>query len=263
MYCDLHTHSKYSDGRNPLRDNVRAAEASGLDLVAATDHCYQESPTDDIRWISDMINEVRALDEQHSVRLLAGVEAAILDCNGRVSIEPETTEQLDLVLVDLGGRTKGVAKEAPASKSLLVKNVVNAVIHACRNPVVDVIAHPFNIARITDGSLYLTDIPESAYAEIAAAFAECDVCFDVMNLLCYWFPDTPISRLTDDYVRIVSIFSAHNVRFTVGSDAHSAGAIGQTRWSERVLKLANVPDRQVFGRSSGPFRFRNGFTVTV
>lgn len=208
-----------------------------------------------------MINEVRTLDAQHSVRLLAGVEATILDSEGRVSIEPDTAQRLDLVLADLGNRTMGVAKDAPDSKTQLIDNIVSAVIGAIRNPVVDVIAHPFNIGRITEGRVYLTDIPDDVYQEVARSFSAHNVCFDVMNLMCHWFPDTPIERLTHDYAKLLSIFADQHVKFMLSSDAHAAGAIGQKRWAERVLQLANVPGNQVLGLRDGPFRFRNGLTL--
>ena len=65
MNYDLHTHTKYSDGRSPVIDNVRVAEATGLSVVAITDHLWDSKEAD---WVDRMVSEVRNIESKVKVR---------------------------------------------------------------------------------------------------------------------------------------------------------------------------------------------------
>ena len=231
---DAHTHTTFSDGRNTVMENARAAEAAGLEAVVIADHIWGE-----IDWLERMLAEVAAADAACKVKVLAGAEGTILNPEGEISVPEAVAQQLDLVLVDFGGRTRGIGAEPPASARRLMDNVVAAVVNACRNPLVDGIAHPLNLGRFT-AVLSPVDFGARPLIKMATTFAETRTAFEIMNQLPWWFPDHSIERITNEYADVLRVFRDYGVGFLLGSDAHSCGAVGNFRWCTRVMALAGI-----------------------
>ena len=51
-------------------------------------------------------------------------------------------------------------------------------------------------------------------------------------------------------MEIVKFFAERGVKFTIGSDAHGIGGIGNLGWSRYVLEAANVPSVQLVNPDS-------------
>jgi putative hydrolase len=232
--CDSHTHTTFSDGRNSVIENARAAEACGLEAVVIADHVHGP-----IGWLDAMLAEVEAADEACRVKVLAGAEGVILNPDGEVSVTADVADRLDFVLADFGGLTQGIATGPPASAKRLTDNVVAAVVNACSNPVVDAIAHPLNLGRFP-AVLSPVDFGARALIKMATAFAETHTAFEIMNQLPWWFPDHSIDRITTEYADVLRVFKDYGVGFVLGSDAHSCGAVGNFRWCHRVMDRAGI-----------------------
>ncbi len=240
MRFDLHTHSTYSDGRNPLADNVRAAVACGLDVYAITDHW--PSPGLSGGRFEAYLAEIAQHAAQLPIPILAGVEAPIMDLNGTVLLPERARERLDVVIAELHwGRGAG-----PELARLSGGRAINALremyVAAAANPDVDIIAHPFNTGRSLD--IGLQELPESVLREIAGAFVQGEKAFDLINSMWWWFPQVPVDRFTEQYARIVRIFAEEGVKFAPSSDAHACGAVGNLTWAMRVLKESSA-ERQI------------------
>ncbi|MFQ6133651.1 MAG: PHP domain-containing protein [Armatimonadota bacterium] len=236
---DAHTHTNFSDGRNTVAENVRAAEACGLDCVAITDHFPEEGD-----WFPRMVAAVRLADEKSSISVLTGIEATILNVDGDISLPEDCAAELDLVLVDIGGRTQGLAVGAPSTRARTVDNLVSCLENVCHNPLVHVIAHPFSVGRLPQ-SLYLTDLPRSSLLRVADAMRETGTAFEIMNQMYWWFPEVPVTKVTRDYAGLVALIAAEGVKFVLGSDAHSCCGVGNLDWAVQVLRMAEVPGGQV------------------
>jgi histidinol phosphatase-like PHP family hydrolase len=188
-----------------------------------------------------MLRDVEAADEACAVKVLAGAEGVILNPTGEVSITEDVAERLDFVLVDLGARTEGIGRNSPASQARLLANVLSAVIGACRNPLVDAIAHPLNLGRFA-GVLSPADFYASALIDLATVFAETDTAFEIMNQLPWWFPEHSVARITAEYADVLHLFARFGVRFVLGSDTHSCCGVGNLRWCERVMQAAGLTE---------------------
>jgi histidinol phosphatase-like PHP family hydrolase len=234
---DAHTHTTFSDGRNSVMENARAAEAAGLETVVITDHIH--GPVD---WLDRMLEEVERADAACDVKVLSGAEGTILNTAGEVSVTEDIAEKLDLVLVDFSARTEGIGAGPPASAQRLIANVVSAVTNACQNPLVDAIAHPLNLGRF-DAVLSPVDFGATPLIEMATVFAKTGTAFEIMNQMPWWFPDHSVARITGEYADLLHLFTQYGVGFVLGSDAHSAGAVGNLRWCRRVMEAAGI-DRQ-------------------
>lgn len=233
---DAHTHTSASDGRNSAEENVRAAEAVGLRCMALTDHLWPETSHEDLaQWAAT----ARALDRQSRVKVVAGVEGVILDTEGTVSVDEHAAQMLDLVLVDMGGRTRGVAVEPPASLRRYEANVLAAVENAASNPVVDVIAHPFNLGRFP-AVLTPEQLPRDGLRRVARVMERNNVAFEIMNQAHWWYPQMTVDEFTREYAGLLRVFSAEGVKFVVGSDTHSCCGVGNLHYCRRLMREADI-----------------------
>jgi putative hydrolase len=90
---DFHVHSTFSDGGSTLAENVRAARERALRTLCLVDHVRR-----DTAWLPEFAAAVTALRDQRGLRILAGVEAKILDTCGRLDLPPGL-DGIDLVLI--------------------------------------------------------------------------------------------------------------------------------------------------------------------
>jgi len=247
MRHDLHTHTPYSDGSHSIPLQVLLARAMELQAIAFTDHYFPERALGESDEILDAYEaEIRACRaECDDILVLTGAEAQVLDSEGSISIPANVAHRLEWVLCDLGGLSEGTLKNTPADKRTYADNVLRAYLKLCDYDFIDGIAHPFNTGK-TDPVLLPADFPEKSLRELAQKMAVTNTVFDVMNLQMFWFQGADIEprELTQQYAELVRLFAGQRVVFQVSSDDHRCG-IGNTRWSEKVLQMAEVPDEQI------------------
>ena len=91
---DYHVHSTFSgDAVSTLAQNVAAARERGLRTVCLAEHVRRETAA-----VPGFLAAVRALPPVPGLRVLAGVEAKILDTRGRLDL-PDLPPGVDLVLI--------------------------------------------------------------------------------------------------------------------------------------------------------------------
>jgi putative hydrolase len=91
---DYHVHSTFSDdAHSTVAENVSAARERGLRTLCLADHVRRDSG-----WVPEFAAAVAASRGQAGPRVLAGVEAKILDSAGRLDLPPRL-DGIDLVLI--------------------------------------------------------------------------------------------------------------------------------------------------------------------
>ena len=240
---DLHTHSTYSDGKGSLHDNIHAAEAMGLSHIALTDHLR----VDKRDWTDEALEELKdEPPEGYKVKILKGAEASLLDSSGKISVDENAAAKLDVLLCDMGWYSLGFSGDVSViPRDQIIERIAQCFINLCRNPLVDVIAHPFNFGRHTKAVVSPAEISDECLVKIADAFVSQDTAFEIMNNAWWWHPLMNPREFTDQYVKIVKLFAQKGVRFTIGSDAHGIGGVGNLSWSKYVLAEAGVPTAQI------------------
>ena len=132
---DLHMHTVWSDGRDPVETMVEACRALRYEYIAITDH----SPTaagarsltvDGVRRQADEIQELRS--RYPDIVILHGCEADILP-DGRLDFPDKVLEGFDIVLASLHERVGH-------SRDELMKRYTLAMKH----PLVTIVTHPTN-----------------------------------------------------------------------------------------------------------------------
>lgn len=239
---DLHTHTKYSDGHLTVRNQIRSAEAMGLDCVAITDHYYEGmGPTDPARF-RQYLEEIEREGNQSPVHVLKGLEVTVVNTKGDLSASPEVMAPLDFVLAELSRTTEGSFLNPPDNKEELIDNVTRCMIEGCRHERVDAFAHPFNVGWFPI-ALRPLDFSEARLREIAHAFRDSGTAFNIITPMVLWFPEMPVPDIAREYTQVVRVFAAEGVRFVMGSDDHWTG-VGNLAWAEMVLEAAEVPQSQ-------------------
>jgi DNA polymerase (family 10) len=132
---DLHMHSVWSDGRDPIETMVRACVALGYEYVAITDHSPGSAAARNLTvdGVKKQADEIAALRQRYpSVQILHGCEVDILE-SGRLDFPDQILQRFDIILASLHER-------AGHSPDQLMKRYLAAMNH----PMVTMITHPTN-----------------------------------------------------------------------------------------------------------------------
>lgn len=235
LTADYHTHTKFSDGKNTVEENVARAEAAGLKELAVTEHGYghwlQGIPR---RRTAEYLRRIAAAREGSPVRVLAGLECDLLGESGKVDLEPSDYENFDIFLMGMhtpvhyerfGDRRFGwwsaprKLLHLPPSRSL-VRYTTRAFVNAVMKNPVDIVTHL--------NYLCYTDVTE---------VAKC--CRDYGT---YLEISSKKGHLTDGELAAAA---ATGVRFVINSDAHSAGRVGDFARAAEQVERAAVPLGQI------------------
>jgi DNA polymerase (family 10) len=132
---DLHMHTSYSDGRDPLRHMVLAARTLGYEYIAITDHSEHAGASrtltlDDLARQGDEIAQLQT--EMPDLTILHGIEVDIMP-DGSLDCPDAVLASLDIVLASLHDSAGHDAKR-------LTRRCLSAMAH----PLVSVITHPSN-----------------------------------------------------------------------------------------------------------------------
>jgi DNA polymerase (family 10) len=158
---DLHMHSSYSDGRNPVAIMVDECHRLGYEYMAITDHSWgaRAARTLAVEQIARQRDELDALREQYpAMRILHGIEVDILP-HGRLDFTDAVLEQFDIVLASLHDHAR------QSGAQLTARSVA-----AIRHPLVNILCHPANrLVGRTSGYAMDFDAIYAAAAETGTA----------------------------------------------------------------------------------------------
>jgi DNA polymerase (family 10) len=132
---DLHMHSMWSDGRDPIEAMVEGCRGLGYEYMAITDHSPHSAAARHLTLdgVKKQAEEIARLREQYpDITILHGCEVDILP-DGRLDFADKVLEQLDIVLASLH-------EGAGHGPEHLMKRYESAMKH----PLVTLITHPTN-----------------------------------------------------------------------------------------------------------------------
>ena len=132
MRGDLHVHTDWSDGRDPMELMVAAAKDRGLEYVAITDHSVGRGIANGltVERLREHMAQIREIEARiGGIRVLRGTEIDIR-ADGTLDYPDEVLEELDWVV--------GSVHSAMSQDSA---QMTERIIAAMRNPYVSVIGH--------------------------------------------------------------------------------------------------------------------------
>lgn len=223
---DSHTHTVASGHAfSTLAENVLAAAARGIKLLAVTDHGPAMPGAPHVWFFMNMRTIPRIM---HGVGVLRGVEANIVNFNGEIDIEHDTGQYLDIVLASLH---EPILK--PATKTLHTDGVIKAMASGH----IDVFAHGGNPAFPIDTE------------EVAKAAAWYNVLVEINNSS--FTTSRPGSK--KNCTALAEAVGRHNGRLTFGSDAHIADRVGGFEECLAFIKAIGFPEKRVISYSGRNF----------
>ncbi len=228
---DYHTHTIYSHGRGTIEENVKAAINVGLKEIAITDHGFWHGSYGVRRMdLPEIKSEIRSLRIKYpQIKIYLGLEANIVDGNGRVDIEDGDDEWLDVLVCGFHKFTRTTSvKEffgfgvpnfvsglTKFSSKQIAKNT-DAYVKAMDRYKIDIISHP-NYGIKTD------------IKEIARAAAHYGVLLE-LNGKKVSMTDNEIETMLNE-----------NATLIIDSDAHSPQRVGYFGVPLSYVDRLNIP----------------------
>jgi len=250
LTADYHTHTVFSHGKGDIIDNATVAKNIGLTQLGISDHGFAH-PAFGLRKhkLPIMREKCDNASKVTGVETLLGIESNIISVDGRADLSEKNYDYFDIFLA---GIHKFVIYDFKSIFSLSIPNlyhnyvaknnipkwVVNdttkAYINLVKKAPIDIITH-LNFCCFADSE------------EVAKACADYGTYLEI---------SAKKEHLTDDeFEKILKT----DVKFVIGSDAHSPNRVGEISLAENLINRINLPlDRimNIDGRLPD-FRFKN------
>ncbi|WAL70702.1 PHP domain-containing protein [Kitasatospora sp. YST-16] len=238
LTADLHTHTDFSDGRDPLEAVLAAAGAAGLRTVVVADHVRADSVH-----LPAYTAAVRAARAAAPLRVVCGVEAKILDTAGRIDLPDDLTGVEHVALADHrfplpdGPAHPEQVRERLATGALTPARARRLLLTATTRAVSRLpagrtahLAHLFSV--LPKCGLAEADLEATELAPLARACRARGVAVELNEK---WRCPSP---------RTAAALAAAGVRLAAGSDAHRAADVGDFDWVGRALPTALAEARR-------------------
>lgn len=217
---DLHMHTNSTPhAYSTLEECIHRAISKKMEVIAITNHgpALPDSP----HWWS-LKNMVVIPEKVENLVILKGVEANILNEEGKIDINNDIYQVLDIILAGFHTVEEyGDAKDA-------MKNT-NALINLMKNQQVDIITHPGNPGFPID------------YEKIVENAKKYNVALELNNSSLY------LSRKgsAPNCEKILSLCKDNGNIISLGSDAHISYNIGNFQYIEELLKKYDFPKSKI------------------
>jgi putative hydrolase len=219
---DYHVHSTFSDDAvSTLAENLRAAQERGLATICLADHVRRDSD-----YLPVFLAAVTSLPPVPGLRVLAGVEAKILDRAGELDLPPGTGG-LDLVLIAdhqfpgpdgpvhpravRDALSYGELRPAVVVESL-VRATAAALAYARQRAARASLAHLFSI--LPKVGLAESDVPDQLLADLAGRASETGALVEVNE------------KWACPSARTLAAFAGAGVPVVASTDSHDSADVG-------------------------------------
>jgi len=254
--ADYHTHTRHSDGKGSIEDNVLAAIKKGLKKIAISDHGFNHIgfglKMKDIEKMRNEIDRLRVL--YPSIEILFGIEANPIGLNGEIDVPDHLIHKFDLISVGFHRAVRPFALRD--AWYLFLKNRLNAIsrndrhelnqmntlalINSMERYPIDIITHPGAKAQIDIRLLAKQAVRRNVALEINPQH---DVYLTkkdktVLNA-------TKHQQLSSKNVEYVKIALEEGASFVINSDAHSPAEVGNFGVALKIAELAEVPYNRI------------------
>jgi putative hydrolase len=225
LVVDTHTHSLSSGhAYSTIQEMALEAKTNGIKMFAVTDHApaMEGAPTWLYFWNLKAVPE-----EMHGVKIVKGVEANIVDFNGKLDLSDIVLANLDFVIASL--------HDVIIEPSTVEDNTA-AFVKALENPFVDAIGHPGN-------PKFQVNIDE-----VVRAAKEFNKLIEINNHSFY-----VRSGCEENCHEFARKCKEKGVRIVCGSDAHVSFGIGKFENVYNLLDEVGMPEELVLNTSLEKF----------
>lgn len=235
LRADYHTHSRYSDGKSSMEDNVLAARAKGIRVLGFSDHAwghafygYKRRDLEKIR------GELELLREKYpDMRLLLGVEANILGPSGDLDV---TEEELKLFDVVLAGYHFGSKPKSLQDLGMHLINYLHRIFGVFRKKAIELNTQALIRAMERYNFLILTHPGDKGPVDIRKVAMAAQRCGKVLEI------NERHHHLTAEQLREIKDLP---LRYVLSSDAHLASHVGVVDQALQRIEDAGIDPAQV------------------
>jgi putative hydrolase len=217
---DVHSHSKWSDGRATMLEMARGAEAMGYSYLGVTDHSPRIKVVNGLdadRLLAQSREMAEVQAQVPAVALLQGIEVDILE-DGSLDLPDMVLELLDVVIASPHVKLR----QEPAA---MTERMLRAVSH----PHVDVIGHP---TGRRPGSR------EGASYDFEAVFKEAARNHVALEIDC----DPARMDLSPEMARLALELGCN---FTLDADAHAPAEFAYVPMGMWMARRAGIPQDRI------------------
>lgn len=232
MKCiaEYHCHTKYSDGKSTMEENVVFARTMGLKKIGISDHGYKHKGFGvKYKDYPMMKAEIEGLREKYpDIKILLGVEANILDDKGNIDVDDYIHNYVDYVIAgyhfgsmppNLRGLANHISNFIKPLKMTQIDYNTKALVNAMKNNNIFILTHP--------GDKGTVEIEEVAkMAEKTKTVLEISAHHDNLSL-------AQLEKI-----------KRFDIKFSVGSDAHHFTHLKMVDEAIKRAEKANIdPER--------------------
>ncbi len=222
LVADLHVHT-ISSGHaySTITEIIDAAGRKGIEMVGITDH----GPSMPGAPHKFHFANLHVIPKKYKgVHVLRGIEANIIDFDGKLDLQDDYLKRLDFVAV-------GFHDHACYGKDSDV--YTDTIIKVIKNPLVDIIVHPGNPHFKIN------------YKEVVKTAKEHNVLLEINNSSLH----RSRKGSYDNCLKIAEEAAKQGIMISVGSDAHWAEDVGRFEHALELVKKAGIKEEQIVNRS--------------
>lgn len=215
---DVHTHTVVSGhAYSTLMENAKAASEKGIKVLGTTEHGCTMPHAPHIWYF----NNYKVLPrEMYGVKMLYGVEANIIDYNGKLDMDDETLGKLDIVIGSIHDEVYNIGN---------IEENTSAFINAIKNGKIDVIGHLGNPRIPVD------------FEAIVKCAKEYNVLIEINNSS---FTTSRIGSL-ENCTKIAELCKEYGNMIIINSDAHFCTKIGEFTEAVNMLESIDFPEDRI------------------
>ena len=220
ILIDAHTHTVASGhAYSSLQEMAQAAADKGLQVLGITEHGPSIVGTCPLVYFKNMFVVPR---QMYGIRILMGCEVNILDTKGRLDLNDEYLDRLDIAIAGIHDKCwKGGTKEENTE----------GVMQVIRNPKIHIISHP------GDGSAKLDFEP------LVLAAKESHTLLEINNHSLAPQRQKPMARANN--LELLRLCKKYEVPTILGSDAHVSFQIADYDRLLPLLAETDFPDEPI------------------
>lgn len=216
LCMDLHTHTMAcGHGYSTLKENIEAAQECGLSYLGLSEH----APAMPGSTHPFFFGNYKCIPREYGdLRLFCGVEANIMDYEGKLDMDEALLKRVDYVIASM---------HVPCVKPGSREENTRASIKAMQNPYVKILGHP-------DDSRYPLN-----YEELVQAAKESGVFLELNNSSLN--PGSARQGGRENAMQLLETCKKYQVPIIMGSDSHICYTIGKFERALEVVETVDFP----------------------
>jgi len=210
---DLHLHTNWTDGEDTVKQMHKEAVSKGCTHILFSEHSRKTSGV----WFNKFANEVKSLNQNKCLGLV-GTEVKVLDLNGNIDLNTNIKKQTDLIMVSVhrfpgeeDGIFSSINKNTYKYKDKAIKIEHDLMESALINKNTDILGHPFGMSIKR-----FKRIPKKS--DFESIIKKCKIANKAFEIN---------SHYHSNHKWLLKMCIKHNVRISLGSNAHNKKEIGK------------------------------------